>query len=162
MVRALPYTLAAACMLALALTGCARLYGESHTQELLDHPVPASEHDRAMECGRLIGEVAQQRKVGTDVPSMAEAPFTSAATREEAARTVKSLEARESELHCADVPASAYAVPATPAPAPAAVAAPAAPRLTPAEADAVFDRCFQRCRQYTDRSKEQCFDVCTK
>ncbi|MGC2166487.1 MAG: hypothetical protein WA632_10790 [Gallionella sp.] len=25
-----------------------------------------------------------------------------------------------------------------------------------------FDQCFSRCRQYTDRTKEQCFDVCNK
>ena len=25
-----------------------------------------------------------------------------------------------------------------------------------------FDLCFSRCRQYTDRSKEQCFDACNK
>ena len=25
-----------------------------------------------------------------------------------------------------------------------------------------FDQCFSRCRQYTDRSKEQCFDACNK
>lgn len=25
-----------------------------------------------------------------------------------------------------------------------------------------FDQCFSRCRQYTDRTKEQCFDACSK
>jgi hypothetical protein len=25
-----------------------------------------------------------------------------------------------------------------------------------------FDQCFSRCRQYTDRTKEQCFDACNK
>ena len=25
-----------------------------------------------------------------------------------------------------------------------------------------FDLCFSRCRQYTDRTKEQCFDACNK
>jgi len=38
-------------------------------------------------------------------------------------------------------------------------AAPAAvPRVVPD--DATFDACFRRCRTYTDRSKEQCFDTC--
>ncbi len=32
------------------------------------------------------------------------------------------------------------------------------PQLSPDQA--AFDQCFSRCRQYTDRSKEQCFDVC--
>jgi len=32
----------------------------------------------------------------------------------------------------------------------------------PVSARDVFDQCFSRCRQYTDRSKEQCFDVCNK
>jgi hypothetical protein len=26
----------------------------------------------------------------------------------------------------------------------------------------LFEQCFSRCRQYTDRSKEQCFDACNK
>jgi hypothetical protein len=32
----------------------------------------------------------------------------------------------------------------------------------PAPATDAFDQCFSRCRQYTDRTKEQCFDVCNK
>lgn len=42
--------------------------------------------------------------------------------------------------------------------------APPEPRVTPASQSApvvnLFDQCFARCRQYTDRTKEQCFDVC--
>jgi len=31
-----------------------------------------------------------------------------------------------------------------------------------APASDAFDQCFSKCRQYTDRSKEQCFDACNK
>ncbi|MFA7300476.1 MAG: hypothetical protein WC053_08070 [Sideroxydans sp.] len=34
------------------------------------------------------------------------------------------------------------------------------PQLSPDQDS--FDQCFSRCRQYTDRSKEQCFDVCNR
>lgn len=35
-----------------------------------------------------------------------------------------------------------------------------APVSQPAPVMNLFDQCFARCRQYTDRTKEQCFDVC--
>ena len=31
-----------------------------------------------------------------------------------------------------------------------------------AAASAPFDQCFQRCTQFTERTKEQCFDACNK
>jgi hypothetical protein len=36
-----------------------------------------------------------------------------------------------------------------------------AAQAAPSKADA-FDQCFKRCRQYTDRTKGQCFDACNK
>jgi hypothetical protein len=36
---------------------------------------------------------------------------------------------------------------------------------SPAQAESnpnSFDLCFSRCREYTDRTKEQCFDACNK
>ncbi len=40
-------------------------------------------------------------------------------------------------------------------------AAPAAAAPAPAADPGMsFDQCFERCRELTDRSKEQCFDVC--
>ena len=40
----------------------------------------------------------------------------------------------------------------------ASVPPPAGTRRVPDDAE--FDACFRRCRGYTDRSKEQCFDAC--
>ena len=44
----------------------------------------------------------------------------------------------------------------------AVAASPAdAPSASPADRDELsFDECFARCRELTDRSKEQCFDTC--
>lgn len=36
------------------------------------------------------------------------------------------------------------------------------PPVQAAPATSTFDLCFSRCRQYTDRTKEQCFDACNK
>jgi hypothetical protein len=36
------------------------------------------------------------------------------------------------------------------------------PAQTAPAADNSFDLCFKRCRQYTDRTKDQCFDACNK
>ncbi len=48
-------------------------------------------------------------------------------------------------------------------PQPDAVIAPTEkPPVQAAPATESFDQCFSRCRQYTDRTKEQCFDACNK
>ncbi len=36
------------------------------------------------------------------------------------------------------------------------------PAVQAAPASDSFDQCFSRCRQYTDRTKDQCFDACNK
>jgi hypothetical protein len=46
---------------------------------------------------------------------------------------------------------------------PAAVIAPKEkPPVQAAPSTESFDQCFSKCRQYTDRTKEQCFDACNK
>ncbi|MGA7596080.1 MAG: hypothetical protein WCA64_12880 [Gallionella sp.] len=47
------------------------------------------------------------------------------------------------------------------APQPAEVSEPKA-AVQAAPAANSFDQCFSRCRQYTDRTKDQCFDACNK
>lgn len=48
-------------------------------------------------------------------------------------------------------------------PQPAAVIAPTEkPPVQAAPTTESFDQCFSKCRQYTDRTKEQCFDACNK
>ena len=47
------------------------------------------------------------------------------------------------------------------APQPDAVSEPK-PAALAAPAQDSFDQCFSRCRQYTDRTKDQCFDACNK
>jgi hypothetical protein len=154
--RAIPYAL----ILASLMAGCARLKSEDRMQELLDRPMPSSEQSRVSECARLTGETSRQKAIGTDAVAMAEDPFNAAKKREAAARAVKALDARQTELRCSEVPASAYSTPpADPNP---VGTTPTPANLAPVEADASFDRCFSRCRRYTDRTKEQCFDVCSK
>jgi len=137
--RAIPYAL----ILASLVAACARLQGEDHVQELLSRPPPSSEQNRAFECAKLIWEASRQKAIGNDAVASVEDPFNAAKKRDAAARAVMALNARQRELRCSEIPASANTEP-------------------PADADASFDRCFKRCRQYTDRSKEQCFDVCSK
>jgi hypothetical protein len=147
----------------LLLAACARLQGEDRVQSLLDRPLPDSDQGRAMQCDRVAYEISQQRLRGNDPVAMATDPFNAAKKREEAAHAIVALDARQKQLHCDDLPASArMAPPASPVPAPAAGSpTPASPAAAaPMDADAGFDRCFKRCRQYTDRSKEQCFDTC--
>ena len=153
---AIPYAL----ILASLVAACARLQGEDHVQELLSRPPPSSEQNRALECAKLSGEASRQKAIGNDAVASVEDPFNAAKKRDAAARAVMALNARQRELRCSEIPASANTEPpADPGP---ASTTPVPANVAPADADASFDRCFKRCRQYTDRSKEQCFDVCSK
>jgi hypothetical protein len=156
MTRAMTYAL----LLGSVVAACARLQGDDHVQELLNRPPPSSEQSRALECTRLITEISRQKAIGNDAAAMVGDPFNAVKQRDAAARAVVALNARQSELRCSEIPASASTgAAADPGP---ASATPAPATVAPVDTDANFDRCFKRCRQYTDRSKEQCFDVCSK
>jgi hypothetical protein len=73
---------------------------------------------------------------------MATTPLMAAAYQTMAQRNVAALESRAADIQCTAAFSSA-------------------PAAAPASGQS-FDQCFARCQQYTDRTKDQCFDSCNK
>ena len=151
--------------LALVLSSCSMMMAQQEqVQKLTSGPVPAAVQDRASVCQQIHTLQAKMHEVLADRANSVEAPFTSAADRRSAAEGLGALDARDRQLNCASVPAELAALPVGVAPATTAggpaSAAPAA--IRPLTSGEDFERCFQRCRSYTDRSKEQCFDICNR
>ena len=153
----------------LLLTGCA---GSHFAPGFFHRSADNSQSNTTGECEELAAEIAQQRAVATNQAEVAEAPFTSAATHDNAAQKLQSLEARREDLGCSRAPAGTSVTAPTAAPAaqsgsvappPGSSAGDQVPQTSAAATqDAAFNRCFTRCRAYTDRSKDQCFDVCNR
>jgi hypothetical protein len=138
--------------------GCARMLGHDPAQDLMNHPTPSDVHDRVEDCARIATLLTTRMAVRDDKVAAVEAPFEQAKAKAKAEQDIAGLQARQVELDCASLPPQALA--------PAPPTHPAGPAVAPsgppgaAETDAGFDRCFKRCRAYTERTKEQCFDVC--
>ncbi len=73
---------------------------------------------------------------------MATNPLMAAAYQAMAQRNVAALESRAANIQCTAAFSNA-------------------PAAAPVNGQS-FDQCFARCQQYTDRSKDQCFDACNK
>jgi hypothetical protein len=146
-----------ASVLAAVLSGCGYMQRQDAVQQVLSQPAPADAQRRSQDCATIATQIARQVAVRDDKAAAVEAPFEHAKAKARAESDIAALKARQSELDCASAPPPQNAAaPAQSSPAAAAVAAPPAA----SQADEGFDRCFERCRRYTDRTKEQCFDIC--
>lgn len=156
------------CAVVLLTSACTHFGRDDSAHALLKRPAPVTEQDRISQCGLLSDEIAKQGKSGTDPVSMAEDPFGATSHHDTVVRTTGLLQDRRNQYHCGDIPVETGVAAASPTTA-ASTSAAATPAATqpaaipsPTFADDKFDRCFKRCRLYTDRTKEQCFDICNK
>jgi hypothetical protein len=88
-------------------------------------------------------EIARQQGLAGVGATMATTPLMAAAYQAVAQRNIAALEARAANLQCTAEFSNAP------------TAAPVATRQS-------LDQCFTRCQQYTDRTRDQCFDACNK
>ena len=128
------------CMV-LVLFGCATKRVPSDYDVVLKRPRPPTNEARIQECIWLDTTIAREKGLASYATANAISPWTAMAHQDAAVRNMAVLESRSRALNCRPVFQSA----------------PAAASGQPG-----FDQCFTRCRQYTGRSNEQCFDSCNK
>lgn len=129
-------------------------------------------------CQDLRKELARQENLKSNAGNVetAESPFGAKQGRDEAGANIREIKIRMRDQNCAEngrntanTEASVQAVSAphdgnasrlpmsTTQSSPIAAKAPID---SLSMKDQRFDRCFKRCRKYTDRTKNQCFDAC--
>ncbi len=128
--------------LMLPLLGCAHGNSESYADAVLNRPTPADDDARMRECAWIRSEIARQQGLAGVGATMATTPLMAAAYQAVAQRNMAALESRAANIRCTAAFSNA-------------------PAVAPAGGQS-FDQCFARCQQYTDRTKDQCFDACNK
>ncbi len=120
--------------LILALVGCASEKRIPTEYDLvLTRPKPATPDAQQQECAWIETSMQRQKSLASYVAATSTYPTTAVAYQDSTQRNMAVLNSRAQQINCQ-------------------AAATGAP----------FDQCFARCRQYTDRTKEQCFDACGK
>ena len=100
---------------------------------VMKRPKPSNEEARRQECSWIETSVAREKKLADYVTRTSTYPTTALAWQDASQRNVAVLQSRSSQIGCQAL-----------------------------ASNAPFDQCFSRCTQYTERSKEQCFDACNK
>jgi hypothetical protein len=129
--------------IALTLCACASKPQPSDYDVVLARPKPSTDEARRQECSWIETALARQKSLASYAAASAISPTTAIAHQDSAQRNMAVLESRAQTLNC------------RPAFANAPVTTSAQPRIS-------FDECFSRCKQYTGRTSEQCFDACNK
>jgi hypothetical protein len=125
----------------LALGGCAHPKAPpSDYDVVLKQPKPTTDEARRQECSWIQTQLARQKTLATYVASTASFPELALQHQAAAQRNMAVLESRAANINCA----AALPVPAS------------------GQGGLSFDACFARCKQYTERSNEQCFDACNR
>jgi hypothetical protein len=128
---------------------------ETYAERLARRPMPTDEAGRKTECAWIRQEDArlQNLLVAFDMQARSAAPgpynFTPIyrAQMQMGVRDASAaLASRAADVGCTAAFSNAPAIQAVPSPAP--------------QQGMSFDECFQKCKQYTSRSNEQCFDSC--
>jgi hypothetical protein len=131
---------AVSCIL-LGLGGCAHKPPvPSDYDVVLKQPKPSTDEARRQECTWIQTQLARQKQLATYVSTTASFPELALQHQAAAQRNMAVLESRATNINCAAT----------------------LPQLSAGQARLPFDDCFARCRQYTDRSNEQCFDACNR
>jgi hypothetical protein len=119
----------------LALAACSSTPPRTPTEYdvVLKRPRPTTDEARRQECNWIDTSIARERKLANYVTATSTYPTTAVAYQDSTQRNLAVLQSRSQAIGCQ-------------------VASTSAP----------FDQCFQRCTQYTERGKEQCFDACNK
>jgi len=126
------------CMLALATSASAE---GSYADSVLNRPLPRDNDERIRECNWIRAEMVRQQNILALARTTLTNPLAVLQVQVVAQQNVAALESRAANIQCSAAFSSA-AVPNSPS--------------------SSFDQCFARCQQYTDRTKEQCFDACNK
>jgi hypothetical protein len=127
------FTLAVA-SIAFALTGCSTPPIPTEYDLVMQRPKPATAEAQQQECAWLETSQQRQKSLATYIAATSTYPTMAVAYQDAAQRNLAVLHSRSQAIACQA----------------------AAPSNTP------FDACMARCRQYTDRTKDQCFDSCNK
>lgn len=119
----------------LALAACSSTPPRTPTEYdvVLKRPRPTNDEARRQECSWIDTSMAREKKLANYVTATSTYPTTALAHQDASQRNLAVLQSRSQAIGCQ-------------------VATTSAP----------FDQCFQRCTQYTERGKEQCFDACNK
>ena len=120
-------------ILALILVACSTPRQPTEYDVVLKRPKPATEEARRQECSWIETSLAREKKLANYVTATSTYPTTALAWQDSTQRNMAVLGSRSQAIGC-----------------------------QAASASAPFDQCFSRCTQYTERTKEQCFDACNK
>jgi hypothetical protein len=128
---------AMSCIL-LALCACASKPRPTVYDVVLDRPKPATDEARRQECSWIETALAREKGYATYATASAISPMTAIAHQDAAQRNMVVLESRAQTINCR-------------------------PAFPGARGSGLsLDECFARCKQYTGRTNEQCFDACNK
>jgi hypothetical protein len=125
----------------LALTACAGQQNtnqQTYAESVASRPMPVTDQDRMSECNWIRSEIARQQSLSQASAAVATSPLMAVAFQATTRNNISALESRASNVRCTAAFSNAPAAPAGQS----------------------FDQCFARCQQYTDRTKNQCFDSC--
>lgn len=129
-------------VLTFSLLGCSHNGSQSYADAVLNRPLPADDEARTRECAWIRSEIARQESLAGIGTTVATTPLMAAVYRAVAQRNVAALESRAANIRCTAAFSNQ-------------------PASTPPIRQS-FEQCFARCQQYTDRTKDQCFDACNK
>ena len=111
------------------------------TQSLLNAPPPQTRRELSQQCNYLRQEIALQRtKESTAAITLPGTTLLS--IQDEALQNIAALTKKYKKLGCDDISNEPE------------------PPTTPQEIGNYIDICMEKCKQYTDRTPEQCFDSC--
>lgn len=123
----------------LALNGCAsQSTHQKYVDSVLNRPMPPTDEARKQECAWIRSEMARQQGLAGVGTSIATSSLMAAAYQAAARRNIAALESRAAIIQCSAAFSNAP--------------------VTNSEPN--FEQCFSRCQEYTNRTKEQCFDAC--
>jgi len=124
------------------VAGCAQHpRNDSPPPALLYGPPPQTAQELVQRCADLREEIAFQRTIESTA-QMVSPGITILNIQEKALKNIAELEARAASLGCDGAPSRKQTGPK-------------------AHGDGdYFDLCMAKCKQYTDRTAEQCFDSC--
>ena len=133
------------------LAGCAAHVPSPYPDvtALLNAPPPQTRQELAQRCIYLRQEILLQR-TKEDTASIVLPNTTLLSDQQDAARNIAALKAKSADLGCDKLP-DKQSRPAI------------APSATPATSEDIgsyIDICMAKCKQYTSRTPEECFDSC--
>ena len=122
--------------------------GPTYTEQVMNRPLPKTEEQRQQECGYIRSEMARQRGLASAGSAMATSPMQAALYQAATGRNIAALESRAANIRCTAAFSNA--------------APEARIQDSGGRSNMTLDECIAKCKQYTERTNEQCFDSCNK